>query len=150
MRTQRQLGAVLDASVPDRAPIGRLADAAQALRSIHESDQLAAAIPDLARTVCPGTAAALLRLEASGAIEFLSSAGPFHTEGDGLAALVRSVLDSQSSGTNAARRLAVFPLARGAREPVLAVERNVMGLCLEESELEVLAVYASVAGAALA
>src|SRR5229473_2131399 len=123
MRTERQLAAVPDESVPDRAPIGRLAAAAHELCSIHESDQLTAAIPELARTVCPGTAAALLRLGASGTIEFLSSAGPFQTQSDGLAALARAVLDSQSNGTNGARRLAVFPLAppRAAGAPPLSV-----------------------------
>ncbi len=150
MRTERQLAAVPDESVPDRAPIGRLAAAAHELCSIHESDQLTAAIPELARTVCPGTAAALLRLGASGTIEFLSSAGPFQTQSDGLAALARAVLDSQSNGTNGARRLAVFPLAHGAREPVLAVERKPPGESLNESEVGHLAVYASVAGAAFA
>src|SRR5712692_10457564 len=148
MRTERQLAAVPDESVPDRAPIGRLAAAAHELCSIHESDQLTAAIPELARTVCPGTAAALLRLGASGTIEFLSSAGPFQTQSDGLAALARAVLDSQSNGTNGARRLAVFPLAHGAREPVLAVERKPPGESLNESEVGHLAVYASVAGEA--
>src|SRR5712664_2185077 len=150
MRMERQLAAVLDGSVPGRAPIGWLAAAAHELCSIHESDQLTAAIPELARTVCPDTAAALLRLDASGTIEFLSSAGPFQTQSDGLAALARAVLDSQPNGTNGARGLAVFPLAHGAREPLLAVERKLAGECLNESEVEHLAVYASVAGAAFA
>ena len=144
MRMERQLAAVLDGSVPGRAPIGWLAAAAHELCSIHESDQLTAAIPELARTVCPDTAAALLRLDASGTIEFLSSAGPFQTQSDGLAALARAVLDSQPNGTNGARGLAVFPLAHGAREPLLAVERKLAGECLNESEVEHLAVYASV------
>src|SRR5712671_2487325 len=126
MRTEGQLTAVPDDS--DGAPIGRLAAAAHEIASIDEPDELVAAIPELARTLCRATAAALLRVSASGAVEFLCSASGFQAQPDRLAAAARAVAESQSEGrrgdpfrTTGPRRLAVLPLDRAKGEPVLAV-----------------------------
>jgi transcriptional regulator with PAS, ATPase and Fis domain len=159
MRTERQLAAVLDESVPDRSPIGRLAAAARQIASIDEPDELTAAIPELARSLCSATAAALLRVGASGRVEFLSSGGaPFQAQADRLLAMARAVLGWQSERRNGdpscsrdgAHRFAVLPLAHGGREPLLAVERKPPDDCLSGSEIEHLAVYAFFAGAAFA
>src|SRR5712664_3778401 len=158
MRTERQLAAVLDESVAPRSPIGRLAAAAQEIASIDEPDELAAAIPELARSLCSATAAALLRVGASGRIEFLSSgAAPFQAQADRLLAMARAVLGSQSErnsnpprSTDGAHRFTLFPLAHGGREPLLAIERKPPDECLSGSEIEHLAVYAFLAGAAFA
>jgi len=56
---EKQL-AVAVTSVLDRTPIGHLVAAARKIASIDRVDELTAAIPDLARTVCPVTSAALV------------------------------------------------------------------------------------------
>src|SRR6267143_234993 len=156
MRSDGHLVAVPDDSELDRAPIGRLAVAAHEIASIEEPDEITVAIPDLARALCPATAAALLRVAGGGTVEVVCSAGAFQAQPDRLAALARAVADSPSESrigdpfcTNGARRLAVLPLARGTRELVLAVERRPPGEYLSESEVDHLAVYGLLAGAAL-
>jgi len=78
--------------------------------------------------------------------------------GDLLLAAARAALEragpsrrgGSGSGAAGARRLAALPLASGPQEPVLVLERRGFGECLSEAEIEHLAVYASVAGTALA
>jgi len=143
----------------DGAPIGNLAAAARKIASIDRVDELIAAVPDLARTVCPDTSAALLLVDADGASQILSSSGGlFDTQCDLLLAAARvapeqagpSRRGGSGSGAAGARSLAVLPLAPGQQEPVLLVERRGPGECLSEDEIEHLAVYASAAGTALA
>jgi len=156
--TEKQL-AVAASSVFDRAPIGELARAARKIASMDRVDELIAAVPDLARTVCPVTSAALVLVDANGASQILSSSGgPFDTQRDLLLAAARAAPEQSgpsrsggpASGAAGSRHLAVLPLDSGGKEPVLVVERRGPGECLNEGEIEDLAVYASAAGTALA
>jgi len=151
--------AVAGSSEFDRTPIGHLVAAARKLASIDRVDELTAAVPELARTVCPVTSAALVLFVANGDPQVLSSSGrSFCMQGDLLLAAARAALEhwgpsrKGGSGSDAARArgLAVLPLASGPQEPVLVLERRGVGECLSEAEIEHLAVYASVAGTALA
>jgi transcriptional regulator with PAS, ATPase and Fis domain len=151
--------AVAGSSLFDRTPIGHLVAAARKIASIDRVDELTAAVPELARTVCPVTSAALVLFVANGDPQVVSSSGrSFRMQGDLLLAAARAALErwgpsrQGGSGSDAARArgLAVLPLASGPQEPVLVLERRGVGECLSEAEIEHLAVYASVAGTALA
>src|SRR5258708_25112655 len=147
-------------SVLDRSPIRRLLAAAHEIASIAEVEELTAAVAELARGVCQGTAAALLRVRANEAAQIVSSSGaPFEAEPDQLTAEARAALEREMpsseggrgfSGAGPRRRLALLPLADGPQGLVLAMERKAPGECLNEHEIEHLAVYASLAGMALA
>ncbi len=161
---EEQLVTALERTVHGRTTIARFAEAAQQIAAIENLDELVAAIPELALLVCPGDASALLEVRADGSLKVLARSGaPFHAPQSRLAEEARAAVrarsprtphacpcDGAEPGCGCMARTAVIPLAHGAEGMVLALEWAKASASPGEAENEHLAVYASLAGAALA
>ncbi|HEY6910380.1 MAG TPA: sigma 54-interacting transcriptional regulator [Myxococcales bacterium] len=154
---EEHLIAALEHSAHDRARLGQLALATQEIASIEDLDPLIRAIPELALLVGPASSAGLLRLDPKAPVEFLSRSGaPFAVSQERIEAAARAALlpveekDRRAAGARAGRgaSLAALPLAHGTTDLVLVVERTGPGE-FGERDVEQLAIYASLCGAAL-
>jgi len=160
-----QLTTALQRALHDRTMMARLAAATRDIAAIEGVGDVIATIPELALLVCPADAAALLHVRGDGPVEVLARCGaPFESPRSRIDEEARAAArggtpktpDDHARGKDAepgARRIgrrAMIPLADGAEGTVLALERAAASACLGEPEIERLAVYASVAGTALA
>jgi len=159
--------AALGSTRQDDAALALLGEAARDLAAIETAPGLVAAIPQLSLAVGHGTAAALMRVRADGAVETLSRGGaPFAAPSWQVAELAREALRQGASGPGGlpspdaecpARRgrLAALVLERG-EDLVLALElepeRAASGAraSLSGYDANPLALYAVLAGSALA
>ncbi|MGE5049454.1 MAG: sigma-54 interaction domain-containing protein, partial [Deltaproteobacteria bacterium] len=152
---EEHLIAALEHSAHDRARLGQLALATQEIASIEDFDALIKAIPELALLVGPASSAELLRLDPKATIEILSRSGaPFAASQERVEAAARAALlpleekDRRAVAAVQGASLAALPLAHGRSDLVLVAERTAPGQ-FGERDVEQLAIYASLAGAAL-
>jgi transcriptional regulator with PAS, ATPase and Fis domain len=152
---EEHLIAALEHSADDRARLGQLAMATQEIASTADLDALINAVSELALMVGSASSATLLRLDPKGNIEILSRSGPpfttapEHVEAAARAALLPVEEEKRSAAVGGqGASLIALPLAHGATDLVLVVERTAPGQ-FAERDVEQLAIYTSLAGAAL-
>jgi transcriptional regulator with PAS, ATPase and Fis domain len=153
----------VEENVQRRALMARLVRVAREIAHVAGPAELAAALPELALLVAPGSAAALMRVRADGAVELLAQAGPAfqaarsRLDGDARAAAAEprapadcacEVVVARSSWRHG--RSAAIVLAPEASDTVLTLERPAGAPPLTRAELEHLVVYAALAGTTLA
>jgi DNA-binding NtrC family response regulator len=162
---EEQLTAHIEQASQDGTSVARLAGATRDLSAIDEPREILARIPELARLVLPGAAAALLRVSrADGSIEALASSGAaFELP---RARLEEAARDAAREGTRDgpgggdgcraahgprhAGRATVLCVVGGADALVLAVERAEGAAPATAAESAHLSLYAAFAASALA
>jgi sigma-54 dependent transcriptional regulator, acetoin dehydrogenase operon transcriptional activator AcoR len=152
----------LEGALGDASSLAQLASTAHDLAALGAPAEVIAAIPSLALALAPCAAAALIQVDGEGAVATLArGGGAFETPEWRIAEEARAALRGVSAagrgvpcdGERAARRtdrMALLPLASGREGLVLVLERATSSVPLGGEDVARLAVYAALAGTALA
>ncbi|HET7786787.1 MAG TPA: sigma 54-interacting transcriptional regulator [Myxococcales bacterium] len=150
---EQQPGLPLARCLVDRARVGQLVAAAQALSALHDPRQVMAAIPRIALSVCAGASAQVVRASRCGAVEAVAGYGPPFQLADN--EVIREVavalgFVADAGGERAERPCAALALREAGDDLALLVAAATPGSGLARADLERLTVFASLAASTLA